>query len=155
MSIAEEAAAQLAAELGGAARALTDILGTDLAEIVEQRLDGRCALLAAELASDDDHLAAEATLSVMCARWPDGTEPPPQWWRTPVGRLVARSAGRDDTDAVSHSVAAAMLGVARGTVAQMMSRAGRGLGGSGGLERHPDGGITRASVLARLARHEP
>ena len=43
-----------------------------------------------------------------------------------------------------------MLGVTRGTVSQMLTRADRGQGGSGGLERHPDGGVTRASIMARL-----
>ena len=37
-----------------------------------------------------------------------------------------------------------MLGVHPGTVAQLVHR--------GTLDRHPDGGILRASVLQRLAR---
>jgi hypothetical protein len=36
-----------------------------------------------------------------------------------------------------------MLGVVRGTVSQMVAR--------GTLDRHPDGGVLRSSVLARLA----
>lgn len=146
MTALDAVAAQLVDELGAVARAVGDVAGLDVAALVEARLDHRCAVLAAELCSDDDRLAAEAVLTVMCARWPDGADAPPGWWHTPVGRAVARSVGRDDTDAVTHSVAAAMLGVTRGTVAQLVHRP------SGGLDRHPDGGVTRASVLARLAR---
>jgi hypothetical protein len=144
MSSTEAVAAQLTGELGGVARAIGDVLGVDLLLDMETRLEPACRRLAAELCSGDDHLAAEAVLTVMTARWPEGTDPPPEWWHTPVGRMVARSVGRDDAEAVTHSVAAAMLGLHRGTVAQLVYR--------GTLDRHPDGGITRASVLARLAR---
>lgn len=144
MSVTDRVAAQLVDELGGAARALCDVLGLDLLDIIEQRIEGRSALLAAELCSDDDRLAAQAVLTLVTARWPDGCDIPPQWWRTPAGLMVARSVGRDDAEAVTRSVAAAMLGVHPGTVAQLVHR--------GTLDRHPDGGITRASVLARLAR---
>lgn len=144
MSHMDTVATQLRTELGGAVRALGDVLGLDLQAAMEERLLSRCPLLAAELCSEDDRLAAEAVLTVMCARWPDGTEPPPEWWRTPAGRMVARSVGRDDSESVTRSVAAAMLGVSPGSVAQWVHR--------GNLDRHPDGGITRASVLLRLAR---
>lgn len=144
MSNPRDVAAQLVTELGAVASAVADVLGVDLAIVVESRIGPACDRLAAELCSDDDRLVAEAVLTVMCTRWPDGTEPPPVWWRTAVGRVVARSVGREDTDSVSRSVAAAMLGVAPGTVAQMVHR--------GTLCRHTDGGIARSSVLERLAR---
>jgi hypothetical protein len=51
---------------------------------------------------------------------------------------------RDDSEAVSHSVAAAMLGTSRGSVGGMVSY--------GSLDRHPEGGVLRASVLQRLAQ---
>jgi hypothetical protein len=149
--IADEVAEQLRRELWATARANADLLGADIAEQVELRIPAACTRLAAELCSNDDRTAAGATQLVMLARWPDDTEPPPVWWQTPVGRLAARSVG-DHGEAVTQHVAAAMLGVARGTVSQMLTRGDKGEGGSGGLERHPDGGITRASVLARLAR---
>ena len=66
------------------------------------------------------------------------------WWRTPLGRVCARSLGHDTADAVTHSTAAAMLGIKVGSVGPMVHR--------GYLDRHPDGGVTRSSVLARLAR---
>lgn len=151
MSTAIEAvAAQLTDELGGVARAVGDVFGVDLLLDMEQRLEPACGRLAAELCSEDDHLAAEAVLTVMAARWADGTDPAHEWWHSPVGRAVARSVGRsvgrDDSESVTHAVAAAMLGVHRGTVAQMVDR--------GTLARHPEGGVARSSVLARLAREQ-
>lgn len=121
-----------------------DLLGQDLGELLTARIDARTPAIAAALAQDtDDRLAAGTATDLLNALWPDG-DPPSEWWRTPLGRLCARSVGHDDADAVTHSVAAAMLGVTRGTVAQLVHR--------GTLDRHPDGGITRASVLLRIAR---
>jgi hypothetical protein len=108
----------------------------------------RCARVCAELAQDDDpKLAAEACLTVICALWPTAAPEDcgqAEWWRSPLGLLCARSLGRDDLEVVTHSVAAEMLDVTRGTIGVLVHR--------GALERHPDGGVSRASVLARLAR---
>ncbi len=154
MTIFDDVAAQLRRELWATSRAVADLFGSDLAEQVELRLPGVCQRVAQDLTSDDDHTAAGAAQLVMGARWPDDTEPPPGWWRTPVGRMVARTGAGDHGESVTQSVAAAMLGVTRGTVSQWLHRSDRGLPGSGGLERHPNGGITRASVLAKLGeRH--
>lgn len=113
-------------------------------------LASRQRVLAAQLVQDeDDRLAAQTVIDVMCALWPHGSPEivgRADWWRTPLGRVCARSLGRDDAEAVTHSVAAAMLGVPRGSIGPMISR--------GHLDRHPDGGVLRASVLQRLAdRH--
>lgn len=140
----EAVTAQLRDELGAVARAVGGVVGPELGLLIEDRTHETCVVLAAELCSDEDRPAAEAVLTVMSVLWPDGTEPPPEWWRTPAGRMVARSVGRDDSESVTRSVAAAMLGVSPGSVAQWVHR--------GNLDRHPDGGITRASVLLRLAR---
>lgn len=139
--VVDDVTAQLAEQLGDVTAglaALTVDIGWQ-SDIIAQ-----APLLAAQLCQDDDdHLAAQTAIDVMCALWPTG-DPPPDWWSTPLGRMVARSGGVDGSDAVTQSVAAAMLGVTRGTVAQLVHR--------GTLDRHPDGGVTRASVLARLAR---
>jgi hypothetical protein len=121
-------------------RALTGpvgaLLGLDLAEKIRERITARAPMLAAQLTQDaDDRLAGETVIDVLTAVWPSG-DPDPDWWRTPLGRVCARSLGNDDAEAVTHSVAAAMLGVTRGTVAQLVHR--------GTLDRHPDGGVTRA-----------
>ena len=129
--------------LVGPVRAL---LGQDLGDRLWERLRERSPMLAAQLGGDDDDIAAELVVDVLNLLWPGG-DPDPEWWRTPVGRLCARSLGTDDADAVTRSVAAAMLGVHPGTIAQLVAR--------GRLERHPDGGITRASVLMRLLDPRP
>ena len=116
------------------------LLGLDLAESVRRRIVERSASMAAVLSSDSDETAGLAT-DLLCALWP-GEGPPPTWWRTPLGRACASSLGKDGSESVSRAVAAAILGVHPGTVAQLVHR--------GTLDRHPDGGITRASVLMRL-----
>ena len=124
--------------------ALEAIGALDLAAMTRERIAETAPTLAASLCSDDDEVAAQTVIDLAGVAWPE--EPEPVWWRTPVGRMVGRSVGRDDTESVSYSVAAAMLGVATGTVKSMMARERTD------LDRHPDGGLTRASVLARIAR---
>lgn len=121
--------------------ALTSLGWSDLAELARTRVDQAAERLAWQLTQDaDDHLAAQTVIDLTGVLW--DLDPDPDWWRTPVGRLVARSIGRDDTEAVTQHQAAAMLGVTRGTIAQLVAR--------GTLDRHPDGGVLRASVLQRL-----
>ena len=115
----------------------------DLADEARRRLDSTVPVLAAQLVQDgDDRLSAQTVIDLAGVAW--DIDPAPEWWHTPLGRLVARSVGCEDSEVVSHSVAAAMLGVHRGTISQLVHR--------GTLDRHPDGGVARASVLARLAR---
>lgn len=139
------AAHQLHDELEMLALALAPFTGLDSQpHILNGAVEATIAQLGQE---DDDQLAAEACLSVTGALWPRCAPEDcglADWWRTPLGRLCARSLGRDDAEAVTHSVAAAMLGVTRGTIAQLVHR--------GTLDRHPDGGVLRASVLQRLSR---
>ena len=116
---------------------------SDLALEAEGRVAATAAMLVTQLLQDeDDRLSAQTVID--CAGVLFDLVPEPEWWRTPFGRLVARSIGRDDAESVSHSVAAAMLGVTRGTVAQLVHR--------GTLDRHPDGGVLRGSVLQRIGR---
>ena len=142
---------QIAAELDEALAApALSLLGVDLGLEVGRACVSVAPVLAAQLAQDeDDRLAAQTVIDLMCLLWRHGAPEDvgrADWWRTPLGRLCARSLGRDDSEAVSYSVAAAMLGVHPGTTAQMVHR--------GNLDRHPDGGVLRASVLKRLARPE-
>lgn len=136
--------AQVLAEISERASALAAVLGPDMVTEIDRRVAEHAGMWAAQLASDDDRLAARTVIDLGCVLWPTGTEPPAEWWRTPLGRAFARSLGTDDTEAVTHSVAAAMLGVTKGTIAQLVHR--------GTLDRHPDGGVLRASVMQRLAR---
>lgn len=139
------AADQLADELDAIESSLIPFTGVRAADIISP---AHVAGVVAELAQeDDDRLAAEACLSVMSALWPHCLPERcgrADWWQTPLGRLCARSAGRDDAEAVTHSVAAAMLGMAPGSIGVMIQR--------GHLDRHPDGGVLRSSIMARLAR---
>lgn len=57
---------------------------------------------------------------------------------------MLRRAGHPSAQAVSYSVAGAMLGVTRQGVHDLVTR--------GKLARHPDGGVTVDSVRARLNR---
>lgn len=136
-------AAQLRDELGCRAHPLAVLAGPDEALDWPARLNARVDGIALALLSPDDDEAADMAIDVMAALWPR-TDPPPEWWTTPVGRVLARSVGADDTEAVTHSVAAAMLGVTRGTIAQLVHR--------GKLDRHPDGGVLRASIMQRIAQ---
>lgn len=58
---------------------------------------------------------------VMHALW--GTDDPDeQWWRTPLGRRCARALANTSTETVTHQRAADMLGITRGSIAQMVHR---------------------------------
>lgn len=113
----------------------------------EQLATGAATVVAILRAEGDDELAGETCLDLMNALWPNVAPEDAgraDWWRTPLGQLCARSLGRADAEAVSYSVAAAMLGIAKGSVSVMVQR--------GNLDRHPDGGVLRASVLQRIGR---
>jgi hypothetical protein len=119
------------------------LLGHDLADLLTERIESRATTLVGQLLDEtDDHTAAETVTDLMCCLWPH-SDPDPDWWATPLGRACGRSLGTDDV-AVSQSVAAAMLGVTRGTIAQLVHR--------GTLTRHPTGGVSIASILDRRDR---
>lgn len=147
MTLHDQVTAQLATELGGIASALGALVGAHEFVEFERTLTGRVRSIAASLLSLDDREAAQAVIDVMVVLWPNAAPEDcgrADWWSTPLGRVCARSLGRDDIEAVTQSVAAAMLGVTRGTIAQMVHR--------GTLDRHPDGGVLRSSVMQRLSR---
>lgn len=141
--MSDELTAQIADELARLAGALGSVLG-DMDLTMERRAQQAAPMLAAQLLQeDDDRLSAQTVIDLMSALWPR-SDPDPDWWQTPLGRVCARSFGRDDAEAVSHSVAAAMLGLHPKSIGQEINR--------GRLDRHPDGGVLRSSVLARLAK---
>lgn len=148
-------ARQIASELQGACHPLLAVLGLDLMDILHQRIRERAPILAAQLSADradvdtdihPDNIAAEAVLDLMCVLHPDRS-PPAEWWRSPLGRRVAASIGADDSEAVTASVAAAILGTSRQRVHQLLE--------ANKLDRHPDGGVVRASVMQRLVQLGP
>ena len=102
------------------------------------------------MAAPSGRHAVHACMTVMHALWPNAAPEDcgqARWWLTPLGRRCAAALSRREDafeESVTHETAAAMLGVARGTIATMVSR--------GNLDRHTDGGVLRSSVLARLGR---
>jgi hypothetical protein len=140
--MSDELAAQIRDGLGAVVDPLGPLLGLDLADVLRDRVSSRAAGLAEQLVSRDHHVISETVIKLMNALWPIG-DPPANWWRTPLGRAVAGSIRPEDIEAVAPSVAAAMLGVSRGRVYQLLEQ--------GKLDRHPHGGVVRASVLQRLA----
>lgn len=139
----DQAAIQLAHELQAALLPVAPLLGLDIHDRVQERARGKVASILAILRSDDDKLAAGHGSDLMHALWGHG-DPPPEWWRSPLGLVCAKALGSTAGESISHSVASAMLGTHRGTVASLVHR--------GTLDRHPDGGVLRSSVLLRLAR---
>lgn len=135
---------QLVEGLDGRVAWTLEILGWhDLADEVRRRLPDAAQRYALQLSDPND--AAEIVIDLAGVAW--DADPAPEWWSTPVGRLVARSVETGSvtglvTGSVTQQRAADMLGVTRGTVAQLVHR--------GSLERHPDGGVAIASVVARL-----
>ncbi|MGW0521559.1 acyl-CoA-like ligand-binding transcription factor [Crossiella sp. NPDC003009] len=103
---------------------------------------------AAQLLGRDDQLARHAAARVIGALYPGDQpfDPPLEWWRTPLGQVVARRVGHPATEAVPYSVAGAMLGVTRQGVHDLVNRHK--------LDRHPDGGVRTESVRARLLARE-
>lgn len=147
MTIERDAAAQLTTAATQRLGALAPLIG--VAALDDSMIPARAKGVVAELCDGDPNIAAEAMLTVMSLMWPDCAPEDighGDWWRTPLGVLCARTLGRldDDQGAVTHQVAADMLGVVRGTVAQLVSR--------GTLDRSDDGRVSRAAVLRRLSR---
>uniref|UniRef100_UPI001BD1179B hypothetical protein n=1 Tax=Rhizomonospora bruguierae TaxID=1581705 RepID=UPI001BD1179B len=83
---ADAARAQLADELGAVATALSAILGTDIHAILTQRIAERAGWLVAELESGA--LPDEIATDLLAVLWPH-SDPDLEWWRTPLGLLVA------------------------------------------------------------------
>lgn len=134
-------AQQLAEDLDTLAFQVAGVLGLDLHPILTARIDTAAVRLVAELRDDSAATRAAQTVMNLLHGMHD---PEPSWWRTPLGRLCANALVTVTAEAITYQVAADMLGVARGTVGTMMHR--------GTLDRHPDGGVLKSSVLKRLGR---
>jgi hypothetical protein len=99
---------------------------------------------AAQLLGPDDAQARQVAIRLMAVLYPGDApfDPPEEWWATPLGRATARRAGHPSKEGVSFGVAGAMLGITRQGVHDLVSR--------NKLSRHPDGGVSVASIRARL-----
>jgi hypothetical protein len=121
-----------------------EILLDDVGDL-PSRADEVARRMAAAMEGDDDAAAVLAIARLIGALYPGDApfDPPADWWRTPLGRVVARRMGHPGARAVSYSVAGAMLGVTKQGVHDLVRR--------GKLARDSDGGgVTVASVRARL-----
>ncbi|MEY9862479.1 hypothetical protein ABH935_008127 [Catenulispora sp. GAS73] len=97
-----------------------------------------------ELLGPDDDAAQMTAIRLISTLFPSDEpfNPPTDWWGTPFGRAVLLRAGHPSAEAVSFTVAAAMLGISRQGVHDLARR--------GKVQPHPDGGVTVDSVQARL-----
>ncbi|MER7012710.1 hypothetical protein ABT324_14925 [Saccharopolyspora sp. NPDC000359] len=111
---------------------------------LQRQVEQQAAQWAATMLGPDQQAAAHACSRALAALFPsDGPfAPPDPWWRTPLGRVVARRLGHPGADHVPFSTAGAILGITRQGVHDLVNR--------GKLERHPDGGVRTASIRARL-----
>ncbi|WP_021592807.1 MULTISPECIES: hypothetical protein [Actinomadura] len=115
---------------------------------IRARLRVEAEVWAAQLLGPDRRRATLTAVRIIAVLFPgDGPfDPPASWWRTALGRAVARTAGHPAVAAVSYSTAGAMLGITRQGVADLIKR--------GKLDRHSDGGVTTSSIRDRLNRLE-
>lgn len=115
-------------------------------ERLRELLEVKCRAWADVLCGEDDRAAAFLAIRLVSALYPGDApfDPPALWWGTPLGRAVARRAGHPAAAAVPVSVAAAMLGITRQGVHDLVRRRK--------LDRDTDGAIATASIQARLSR---
>lgn len=139
----EALAEQLRSDIGAVAWGLTALLGPDEAtRVLDAKISARAPMWASQLLADDDKLAAQTVIDLMNVLWPTNTEPPPEWWSSPLGQAAARSIGHHGAETVSYSVAGAMLGCSKQYVSKLVA--------GGKLERGTEGGVTTSSVRALL-----
>lgn len=115
---------------------------------IRARLRVEAEVWAAQLLGTDRDLATSTAARLIGVLFPGDApfDPPAAWWRTALGRAVARTAGHPAAAAVSYSTAGAMLGITRQGVHDLIKR--------GKLDRHADGGVTTSSIRDRLNRLE-
>ena len=133
---------------------LLDVRLLDPLEILLDGDDAVCALRelvrrragdwARRMTAGPDDEAVRIALRVVGTLYPSDRafDPPPAWWGTPLGQVVARRVGHPTVEAVSYATAGAMLGISRQGVHDLVRR--------GKLVRHPDGGVRPSSVRDRL-----
>lgn len=111
---------------------------------VRDQVRGDAEMWAAQLLGRDQARAKQLAIRLLATLYPgdEPFHPPDDWWRTPLGRVVARTVGHPAAESLSLAVAGAMLGISRQGVHDLARR--------DKLDRHPDGGVTSESVRRRL-----
>ncbi|GAA2613148.1 hypothetical protein SMC26_14225 [Actinomadura fulvescens] len=113
---------------------------------IRARLRVEAEVWAAQLLGADRERATLTAARLIGVFFPGDApfDPPASWWRTALGRAVARTTGHPAAAAVSYSTAGAMLGITRQGVHDLVKR--------GKLDRDPHGGVTSSSIRDRLNR---
>jgi hypothetical protein len=111
---------------------------------VRARVELKVGAWANALLGDDDVLAQRTLIRLVTSLYPsDGPfDPPPGWWRTPLGRVMARRTGHPGAESVSYAVAGEMLGITRQGVHDLVVR--------GKLVRGEQSGVLTSSVQDRI-----
>jgi hypothetical protein len=122
--------------------------GTEAVDYARVLVRRRAAEWAERMLDGDDTVAIGTIIRLNATLYPsDGPfDPPVDWWRTPMGQVMAVRVGHPTATAVSYPVAGAMLGITRQGVHDLLSR--------GRLARHPDGGVLPESIRDRLRAEE-
>jgi hypothetical protein len=136
---------QILEELNRPLHALGELLGTEVVRPIRHHIEECVGEITAALRSDG-RAARDTALGLMRVLFPRDAEPPAPWWRTPLGRACAPYSVGLYPDRVRANSAAAILGIGPSRVYQLLD--------SGKLTRHPDGGVTRASVMRRVAHQD-
>lgn len=111
---------------------------------VRERVVAQAGVWATRLLGNDEVTARYTAIRLVSTLYPGdhGFTPPSGWWQSPLGRVMALRVGHPAADSVSYAVAGAMLGITRQGVHDLITR--------GKLDRHPDKGVTTASVQRRI-----
>lgn len=122
--------------------------GDDAVDALRRLVRIRADTWARRLRDGDDEVAVHTAMRLVATLYPGDSafDPPDDWWRSPLGQVVARRVGHPSVPAVSYPVAGAMLGITRQGVHDLVRR--------GKLARHPDGGVLTTSVRDRLRHRE-
>ncbi|MGW3493708.1 hypothetical protein [Streptomyces sp. NPDC001020] len=120
--------------------------GGTAVDAVRSQVRDRAAQWARQMLDEDDRAAIATIMRLMSTLYPGNGdalfEPPLDWWRTPMGQVVAWRTGHPTAESVSYPVAGAMLGITRQGVHDLVTR--------GKLARHPQGGVVPRSIRDRL-----
>jgi hypothetical protein len=118
--------------------------GDDAVSALRELVRRQARRWAAQMLDGDDTIAVRAVVRLVATLYPDDRafDPPAEWWRTPLGAVVALRVGHPAAESVSYATAGAMLGITRQGVHDLVRR--------GRLPRHPDGGVPSAAVRDRL-----
>lgn len=130
----EELRSQLSVELNRAGMGL----GTGMRELLLAQVPA----LVAQLESGDPQVAGPTARRLLAACWPHRT-PDSAWWATPLGRRIAQAYPEDQ--GIGRQEAAVLLSTSRSRVDHLVE--------AGVLRADGHDGVTRSSVLRRLASH--